>query len=107
MSDNEWELISELTHWVDDAQYEYRRLEQRCRKVKPMPELEDFKPQQRVIYIPRHANGDRTHKDCERGRVSSVNSHYVFVRFNRHVAEFGWDGATSMACRREDLIVED
>lgn len=63
----------------------------------------DFKPQERVRFIPNHAFGDRSHKDCEFGTVSSVNDKYVFVRFDQHVAKFGWDGATSQACATDNL----
>lgn len=34
-----------------------------------------------VTYIPRHAKGDASHKDCEQGHISSFNEGYVFVRF--------------------------
>lgn len=37
-----------------------------------------------VRYIPSHANGDPTHKDCENGIVSSVNYKYVFVKYIRN-----------------------
>ena len=31
-----------------------------------------FPKGKRVIYIPRHANGDRNHPDCEHGAVRSA-----------------------------------
>lgn len=45
-----------------------------------------FEVGDQVIYIPNHANGDKTHKDCQRGVVSSVrtnsdNTQTVFVRY--------------------------
>lgn len=43
--------------------------------------LADFKPGQHVRYVPNHAHGDRNHPDCEDGVVTSVNDHYVFVRY--------------------------
>lgn len=64
---------------------------------------DDFEPDDEVIYIPGHAFGDRTHRDCKRGRVSSVNHVVVFVRFDEHVAKFGWNGATSQGCNPNDL----
>lgn len=44
--------------------------------------LTDFKPGDRVRYVPYHAHNDQSHKDCEDGLVTSVNDHYVFVRFS-------------------------
>lgn len=32
-----------------------------------------FQAGDRVVYVPTHAEGDRNHPDCERGKVSSVN----------------------------------
>lgn len=49
----------------------------------------------RVIYVPYHANGDHLHKDCERGRITSKNDHYIFVRFS---------GETSQACLPDQLV---
>lgn len=42
---------------------------------------DDFKPGDRVRYVPRHAHGDRSHADCENGIVSSKNDSNVFVRY--------------------------
>lgn len=37
----------------------------------------------RVIYIPRHANGDRNHPDCEHGVVRSAgHDDTVFVLYD-------------------------
>lgn len=66
--------------------------------------LEDFKSGDRVMYIPGHAHGDPSHPDCETGRVSSIGTKYVFVRFNRQVEKLGWDGATSQSCDPRDLV---
>lgn len=63
-----------------------------------------IKPGDRVRYVPFHASGDKLHPDCEDGKVSSINSRFVFVRFDKHVGRFGWDGATSQACNPEDLV---
>jgi len=66
-----------------------------------------FTPGDRVIYVPMHAHGNRTHADCERGKVSSVNdAGTVFVRFDRSVARLGWDGATSQGCYPDTLVHE-
>lgn len=62
----------------------------------------------RVIYVPMHAHGDRTHADCEHGKVSSVSPYeIVFVRFDAAVARLGWDGATSQACYPDSLVHEN
>lgn len=66
-------------------------------------ELKDFNPGDEVIYVPYHAEGNRKHTDCEWGRVSSVNDHYVFVRFNKTVAKLGWEGTTSQGCKVDQL----
>ena len=66
-------------------------------------DLENITPGMRVVYIPLHAHGDRSHEDCEYGTVSSKNQRYVFVRFDRVVAMFGWQGATSEGCDPKDL----
>lgn len=44
----------------------------------------DFHEGETVLYIPRHAQGDITHPDCEHGIVSSQNGEYVFVRYYRN-----------------------
>lgn len=67
--------------------------------------LEDFKPNQRVVYLPLHADGNLKHPDVEWGTVSSIGSLYVFVRFDKQVEKFGWDGATSQCCSPHDLLI--
>jgi hypothetical protein len=59
----------------------------------------------RVAYVPRHAEGDMEHPDVEQGVVSSVNSKYVFVKFDKHLTRLGWDGTTSQACDPDDLVL--
>lgn len=59
--------------------------------------LSELKPQMRVAYV--RFDGSR-----EYGTVSSVNHLYAFVRFDKHVATFGWDGATSQSCDPRDLV---
>jgi hypothetical protein len=43
--------------------------------------IEDFKSDDRVRYIPGHAAENPNHPDCEDGIVTSCSSHYVFVRY--------------------------
>lgn len=66
--------------------------------------LTDYKKGDRVVYIPKHAYGDISHPDAKAGTVSSVTIYYIFVRFDIYVERLGWKGATSQACRIEDLI---
>lgn len=63
-------------------------------------ELSDFKPGDRVKYVPYHAHGNRQHMDCEDGEVSSVNSTYVFVRFVKQ----GLMQRTGQACLPNQLV---
>lgn len=61
--------------------------------------LEHVKVGMHVVYVPKHANGNRQHPDCEYGVVESKNdTHvYVFVKFK------SWHNY-GQACRPEDLI---
>ena len=65
--------------------------------------ISDIKPQMRVAYVPLHANGDLNHKDVERGTVSSINAKFAFVKFDKQLNKFGWDGTTSQSCNPSDL----
>lgn len=38
----------------------------------------------KVTYIPNHANGDASHKDCEEGTIKRWNSSGVFVNYTRN-----------------------
>ncbi len=67
--------------------------------------IQDAQPNTRVIYIPLHANRDKNHPDVERGTVSSANSKYVFVKFDKQLNKFGWEGTTSQSCDPNDLVV--
>ena len=58
--------------------------------------LDDFEPGDPVTYVPYHAHGDRGHKDCEHGVVSSTNDTYVFVRFKNHL--------NGQACKPDQLV---
>jgi hypothetical protein len=42
--------------------------------------LPDFKGAP-VVYVPMHAGGDVTHRDCESGTISSWNDKFVFVSY--------------------------
>lgn len=57
---------------------------------------DDFKPLQYVTYIPNHAGDNYMHPDVERGRVTSINSTYVFVCFD--------DTGRGKACSPSNLI---
>lgn len=64
----------------------------------------EYKTGERVIYVPNHADGDHNHPDCEHGAVSSSNHRFVFVRFDKDVANYGWDNASGKACDPNNLI---
>ena len=59
-----------------------------------------------VIYVPHHANGDISHQDCERGKISSFNDRYVFVKFASNVAAVGWCEATAVACDPRTIYID-
>lgn len=79
----------------------------------------EFTPGLRVRYVPGHAFASVTdalsaaealgkaaeHPDCEDGFVSSNNAINVFVKFDKQIFKFGWDGTTSQSCSPEDLVV--
>ncbi len=62
----------------------------------------------RVIYIPWHAYGNSTHKDCQHGIVASVQKNFVFVKYDTP----GWikmdpdENITAQATKRSNLILE-
>lgn len=64
--------------------------------------LSDLQPQMRVAYVPTHAEWDK--RAIEYGTVSSKNDKYVFVKFDKQLAKFGWDGTTSQSCDPNDLV---
>ena len=68
-------------------------------------DLADFKKGIRVRYVPSHAHGDVSHKDCQNGVVSSVNSRFVFVKYDNTMGIMvtGDEPYTSQATRPEDL----
>ena len=59
----------------------------------------EFKAGDRVRYITQYGN-----EKANIGFVSSVNDHYVFVKFDDSIALHGWDGSTSEACRCWTLV---
>lgn len=59
--------------------------------------------QKRVAYVPRHVE-KLPHPDVELGYVSSTNGQYIFVKFDKQLDKFGWDGTTSQCCDPETLI---
>jgi hypothetical protein len=48
-----------------------------------------------VLYIPRHANNDSHHPDCEVGFISTVRDGGIWVRFN--------EGDAGAKCDPENL----
>lgn len=64
-----------------------------------------MKANDRVIYVPNHAHGDVRHEDCETGTISSFNMvGDAFVKFDKQVSKFGWEGTTSQCCSIENLV---
>lgn len=61
--------------------------------------LSDITPNMRVAYVPSHNK-----EALEYGVVSSKNDKYVFVKFDKQLKKFGWDGTTSQPCNPLDLI---
>jgi hypothetical protein len=66
--------------------------------------LEHVNKGQRVAYVPTHAHGNLQHKDVEVGTVSSKNARFVFVKCDKQLLKFGWDGTTSQSCDPADLV---
>lgn len=66
----------------------------------------DFKKGERVKYIPIHARGNRFHRDCESGVVSSTNEYFVFVKYDNATQTMisGDDPYTSQATLANDLV---
>jgi hypothetical protein len=58
----------------------------------------DFYPGRNVLWVPKHAKGDTTHPDVEKGVVTTTNPLVVFVRFK--------PDATPQACYPEDLVYD-
>lgn len=69
--------------------------------------LDEFKKGMLVTYVPHHANKNINHKDCENGVVSSVNSKFVFVKYNNAMCIMitGDEPYTSEATAPENLVL--
>jgi hypothetical protein len=68
--------------------------------------LDDLHEGMQVLYIPQHAQGERTHPDCQQGIVTSKSDTHAFVRYGTdrhsnatlpaflvpddHAAQFAW-----------------
>jgi len=71
-----------------------------------------FKPKQRVWYVPFQGCDP---SDIEPGLVSSARliratngvRVIVFVKFEKQLAKFGWDGTTSQGCDSRDLLTDE
>ena len=46
-------------------------------------ELTDDHVGSKVTYIPDHAKGLASHKDCESGTISSWNDSFIFVNYGK------------------------
>ena len=57
----------------------------------------------RVAYTGAVPPGQPFTGNLQWGTISSRSDKCIFVRFDDQVAKLGWDGATSQACRPEDL----
>ena len=59
-----------------------------------------FEPGMAVIYVPYHAEGNRSHPDCERGVITSINAttETIFVRFGT--------STNSQGCKADQLVRE-
>ena len=70
--------------------------------------LMGFKKGDRVVYIPLHAKGDRNHKDCEHGIVSSITNKFVFVKYDKPGWKKEWadEPVTAQATSAEELVLE-
>lgn len=64
----------------------------------------DFTAGDRVAYVPLHAGGWIEHPDVEYGTVSSTNDVNVFVKFDKQLKKFGWQGTTSQSCDPDSLV---
>ena len=67
-----------------------------------------FNKGDRVIYVPKHANGNRNHKDCEHGIVYSLTEEFVFVKYDNAECKMltGDEPYTPRATKKDDLVSE-
>lgn len=73
------------------------------RRFEKQPQPYQFKPGDKVIYVPVYANGDVNHPNCERGVVSSVSDgdngvQNVWVRYN--------EGSTGAKTAYDSLVLD-
>ena len=64
--------------------------------------LSEIQPKMRVAYVPVPAQWDKN--AIEKGTVSSKNDECVFVKFDKQLLKFGWNGTTSQSCNPNDLV---
>ena len=66
----------------------------------------DFVKGERVKYIPHHALGNRHHRDCQTGVVSSKNEYFVFVKYDNAMGVMitGDEPYTAQATDPSDLV---
>ncbi len=71
-------------------------------------DMDKFKKGDRVRCIPGHANGDKNHKDCEDGVVSSAEDHSgrIFVKYDNSTCDMitGDEPYTAQATNKHDLV---
>lgn len=67
----------------------------------------NFKKGDRVRYIPSHAKGDGSHKDCQEGVVKRVTDEWVFVIYDNLMCIMvtGEEKYTAAATDPRDLIL--
>lgn len=63
--------------------------------------ISEAKPRMRVCYVP-YSGCDTALQ--EYGEISSWNEKVIFVKFDKQLNKFGWDGTTSQACTPSDLF---
>lgn len=88
-----------MTGYMPQVELEEFVTSQDIRAKDPVPEaakepeltLADFVTGDLVLYVPYHVHGDEADPHCQFGVVSSVNDHYVFVKFEVGKTGF-WTG---------------
>lgn len=58
--------------------------------------MQELELQDKVLYVPTHAEGDITHPDCERGVITAMRDGGVWVRFG--------NDAHAKLCYPENLV---
>jgi hypothetical protein len=70
--------------------------------------IEMLKKGTKVRYVPNHADGDRKHRDCENGVVSSISdSKHVFVKYDNDmcIMTTGDEPYTSQRTEIDNLVL--